>query len=70
MKRIFLIAVLSVLPLSISPSETAKPLPVQEGLCGDGSCCKNPDAICGLNGKNYEGYEYNGPRPCSGVILI
>lgn len=32
--------------------------------CANGSCCP-ANAICGLNGENYQGYEYN-PGPCSG----
>jgi hypothetical protein len=35
----------------------------------DGSCCKNPNAICGLNGQNFVGFDYH-PGPCGGPILI
>ncbi len=70
MKRLLLLFTLSVLPLSVSPSGSPEQATIfQEAQCGDGSCCPYENAVCGLNGKNYENKEYV-PGPCSPIIII
>ena len=58
MRRLLLLMVLSVFPIRLTPSGTQESAGlIQEARCGDGSCCPYEDAVCGLNGKNYENKE-------------
>lgn len=46
---------LSLSPVVIGPNGT----PGVQTACADGSCCPYNDAVCGLNGQNYENKAYN-----------
>ncbi len=57
-------ATLALAPVAYSPSEGLRE---NTAACQNGTCCREADAICGLNGVNIYHYYYRAEGPCTQI---